>query len=564
MPQAEWQTLKSAAGIAILAALAGAIGGAALARRKLLKRWLSRQPAPSHLTRLDAHLAVTASADVPPSNAAVLRRDVARSVERMEAARDLAVIDVILADIRDLAGADEVVYWAWSEAREVLVPGAWSTEGATCPQFFDVRSWAPLVRWSAEERLVHFSGDATDAPVLAAGPVAGTGRLYGAITLSAAKGLGISRESARRWLPRFSAQLASLLELFDVRREYGRQMRQNEMLLDAAQRLHGLHSAEALANAICDSVREVTSATVAGLVRWNAADDCGVLQSSSTTLELEPGFHVTSETLVGRACRDRVSLVLEDARPATSDSCPYGGPPRPIGSLVIVPIKNDRHTIGAVVLEGIEPGDVAQHESRSIGLLAAVVRGPLESVWEIEEVSRRARTDPLTGLANRRHFEEQLRRVLAETDRFGGCCSLIVLDIDHFKQVNDRYGHEGGDAVLRHVAQLMGDAIRTVDVCTRYGGEEIAVLLPQTTGEAALEVAERLRLTLAERPASHAHKALPITASFGVASYPSPVPYGDWLFPAADKALYDAKAAGRNCVRMISPSHVTADLYRGH
>jgi diguanylate cyclase (GGDEF)-like protein len=228
----------------------------------------------------------------------------------------------------------------------------------------------------------------------------------------------------------------------------------------------------------------------------------------------------------------------------------------------VLPIRTGDQVIGAIIIEGKEPGDVAQHESRNLGLLAAVGRGPLESVWEIEEVSRRARTDALTGLANRRHFDEQLRRVVSETDRFGGTCSLILADLDHFKNVNDQHGHEAGDAVLKHASQVLTDAIRTVDLCARYGGEEIAILLPQTSQEGAVELADRLRQTLESRPAAHDGASISVTASFGVSTYPQPVPYGDWLVLGADKALYEAKAAGRNCVKVIQPNNVTPALYK--
>jgi len=180
----------------------------------------------------------------------------------------------------------------------------------------------------------------------------------------------------------------------------------------------------------------------------------------------------------------------------------------------------------------------------------------------MEEVSRRARTDGLTGLANRTHFDEQIRRVVAETDRFGGSCSLIVADLDHFKQINDLHGHEAGDAVLRHVAQLLSEGVRNIDVCARYGGEEIAILLPQTSLLGAVELADRLRATIAARPARYAGGELPVTASFGVASYPIPVPSSDGLFPAADRALYEAKASGRNCVRSVHSNRVSMGAYR--
>ena len=167
---------------------------------------------------------------------------------------------------------------------------------------------------------------------------------------------------------------------------------------------------------------------------------------------IEPGFHVTADSIVGRACVERLPMILEDALAATAENCPYGGITRPIGSVAVVPVVGALHTIGALVVEGKAVGAVGPHEGRNVGLLAAIARGPLEIVWEIEEVSRRARTDPLTGLPNRRHFDEQLRRVVAETDRFGGTCSLVLVDLDHFKAVNDQYGHDAGDTVLRHVA----------------------------------------------------------------------------------------------------------------
>jgi diguanylate cyclase (GGDEF)-like protein len=99
-------------------------------------------------------------------------------------------------------------------------------------------------------------------------------------------------------------------------------------------------------------------------------------------------------------------------------------------------------------------------------------------------------------------------------------------------------------------------------LCARYGGEEIVILLPQTSADGAVDLAERLRQTIESRPASSGGERIPITASFGVATYPTPVPYGDWLVFAADKALYESKAAGRNCVKMIHPNNVTPALYK--
>lgn len=548
--------------VAVVPAAVGAFACWFVMRARDLRRQHTEAARPT-VTRLEAHMAASQAAPILPSaKSAALRRDVQQVFETKEASQDLEVLDRLLRDIRDITRADEAIFWRWMEERQTLVPSAWSTDGQTRPAFFDVQAWSSLVRWSAEESELQFAGDVSGHPVLASSPVLGPSVVYGVLTVSATAGLQLDRKAAKSWMPRYSAQVASLIQLFDLRRDYALHMRRSDALLDAVQRLHGHRRAEALAEALCETAQEVTSATTAGLVHWNALDQHGMVQAIAPASDIEPGFHVTADTLVGRVCTELLPLILEDAGAATAQHCPYGGLPRPIGSLAIIPILSGDHAIGALVVEGKEAGSVAQHEGRNIGLLAAVARGPLEIIWEIEEVTRRARTDSLTGLANRRHFDEVLRRVIAETDRFGGTCSLIMVDLDHFKQVNDHYGHDAGDTVLRHVALVLGEAIRTVDLCVRYGGEEIAILLPQTSPQGALELAERLRSTLETRPAMRRGEPINVTASFGVATYPVPVPSGEWLLLAADKALYEAKASGRNCVRVIQTSQIAPSLYR--
>ncbi|HEY4303002.1 MAG TPA: sensor domain-containing diguanylate cyclase [Gemmatimonadaceae bacterium] len=548
--------------IALVALIAGST--ATVAALRALGTRGGRVGAKTGVSRVDAHLAAasTSAGRLTPTKTSALQREAQEVFETREATLDLAILDRLLRDIRDLTGADEAIFWRWVESRQTLLPGAWSTEGEGRPRFFDMRAWGPLVRESAEEREPRQIAEVGGTTTVAATPIVNGKAIFGVLTLTSATGLRLDGDAMKSWLPRFAAQVSSLLELFDLRREYARHMRQSGALLDAVQRMHGHRNAESLAQALCETAREVTSAGVAGLVRWNDEQHHGVVQAISPAIQIEAGFHVTADTKVGQACEEKKALLFEDAHLATEKEDPYGGLPRAVGSLAIVPICSGDRAIGALIVEGPHPSDVGQVELRNAGLLAALARGPLEIVWEIEEVTRRARTDSLTGLANRRHFDEQLRRVVAETDRFGGTCTLLLIDLDHFKLVNDRLGHQAGDAVLKHVAQVMRDAVRTVDLCARYGGEELAILLPQTSQEGAVELAERLRQMLEQRVSVHAGQAVPVTASFGVATYPTPVPYGDWLVLAADKALYEAKAAGRNCVKVISPREVTPALYK--
>jgi diguanylate cyclase (GGDEF)-like protein len=159
-------------------------------------------------------------------------------------------------------------------------------------------------------------------------------------------------------------------------------------------------------------------------------------------------------------------------------------------------------------------------------------------------------TDPLTQVPNRRHLFAQLEGEIARANRFGTQLSFLMVDIDHFKKLNDSVGHRAGDQVLREVCTLMKQRVRKVDTLARYGGEEFAIILPQVTRAEAVEVAEKLRRTIEEAPMEHA-KVQPggrVTISVGVASLPIDATEQDKLVDCADSALYASKRLGRNLV----------------
>jgi diguanylate cyclase (GGDEF)-like protein len=159
-------------------------------------------------------------------------------------------------------------------------------------------------------------------------------------------------------------------------------------------------------------------------------------------------------------------------------------------------------------------------------------------------------TDDLTGLANRRHFDRRIVEELQRTRRYHTPLSLVLADVDHFKHVNDTYGHPMGDEVLRNTARVFGTAVRTTDVLARYGGEEIVLVLPHTDAAGAVVLAERLRTTLAATVHTRDGVRIQKTASFGVASIDGraePVT-ADELIARADVALYRAKQTGRDRV----------------
>ena len=164
------------------------------------------------------------------------------------------------------------------------------------------------------------------------------------------------------------------------------------------------------------------------------------------------------------------------------------------------------------------------------------------------ELVRLAATDLLTGLPNRRHFLETANLEVARASRFCASASVIMIDLDHFKTINDTYGHAVGDEALRCLTQVCKKLLRQIDVFGRIGGEEFAIMLPGTNATGAVSLAERLRLAVHETPFNSHQNQFNITASFGIAEVRIGEREVDQCLGRADFALYAAKKAGRNCV----------------
>jgi diguanylate cyclase (GGDEF)-like protein len=180
-----------------------------------------------------------------------------------------------------------------------------------------------------------------------------------------------------------------------------------------------------------------------------------------------------------------------------------------------------------------------------LDLLLARARTLLDFKNYLDSCEEAAFTDHLTGLANRRRFERQLEREVARTRRFGRAFSLLMLDLDLFKRVNDTHGHDVGDDVLRRVGNALQAGTRGIDTTARLGGEEFAVILTETDFAAGLEVAERLRVAIGETETPAAGR---VTVSIGLAEFNGTTRDVRTLFNAADAALYEAKRQGRDRV----------------
>ncbi|XOK60393.1 diguanylate cyclase [Paenibacillus elgii] len=184
--------------------------------------------------------------------------------------------------------------------------------------------------------------------------------------------------------------------------------------------------------------------------------------------------------------------------------------------------------------------DIKHHWNREADLLTQTITLALSDLQkQTDQLTHAAMTDSLTGLTNRRTFESIVSQWTEKQQPF----ALIVMDIDRFKSINDTYGHQAGDEVLKHLARILTSSVRSNDVCCRYGGEEFVVLLPFTTAPDAWITAERVRIAFETRENP---LGIPLTVSLGIADYPSHAESPELLFQRADHALYQAKEAGKN------------------
>ncbi|HEX7939792.1 MAG TPA: GAF domain-containing protein, partial [Gemmatimonadaceae bacterium] len=186
-------------------------------RRRDSKATLTAAAEPEMRTR--AFLKSGFHKEMPRATVSDLRIDTQNVLEEAEAAADLETLDAFLADVRDSLGADEAVFWRWSEQRDSLSPAAWSTPGAGRPMHFDVTGWAGLVKWAAEARVIHFDTDARVAVArLAAAPIEFDGRLMGVLSVARIEGLEKGREFVKQWLPRHASQVGRLVSMSELRR----------------------------------------------------------------------------------------------------------------------------------------------------------------------------------------------------------------------------------------------------------------------------------------------------------------------------------------------------------
>ncbi len=222
-----------------------------------------------------------------------------------------------------------------------------------------------------------------------------------------------------------------------------------------------------------------------------------------------------------------------------------------IRSLVCLPLTSHANRLGVIYFFQKDRDHFPADEIDILTTFAHLAAGAIENARLQEKTLNLAVTDKLTGLRNRRYFDQRLNEEIHHAGRQQTPLSLLMLDIDDFKLVNDTHGHVVGDRVLQNLGRILTGQLWQVDVASRYGGEEFAVILPQTDTAAAEKVAERIRARVAELRVPLPEKGeIGVTISIGVAAFPLCGDSAEGLTEHADEALYEAKRAGKNCVRV--------------
>ena len=305
----------------------------------------------------------------------------------------------------------------------------------------------------------------------------------------------------------------------------------------------GAQTLDGIARAAVELGTQFTHRGVALVIA--GADHPRIVAVSGATDRRLAGVHLAPDSAVARAIASSIPVATRGAEDVFGAGVPERRRSERAGTAY--PLLDGSIVVGAFVLLG-PPLEAGSPLLEDLSPLLTDLGPRIAAARAVHDAEHRAIVDPLTGLRNRREFERALAAM-------HGGASLIYVDLDHFKKLNDTLGHPAGDAALKHVARLLEAAVRDGDLVARIGGEEFAVWLPRTPLREGMEVAERIRRSVAEKPLTWSGSVYPLTTSCGIASCPELVSDVLNLPAAADAALYRAKQAGRNRVEKATPGH---------
>jgi diguanylate cyclase (GGDEF)-like protein len=355
----------------------------------------------------------------------------------------------------------------------------------------------------------------------------------------------------------FSTQASMALQnarLYSLERQRARQL---QAINAIAQQSTAVLDLEELLSRVCCLIQEAFHVAHVSLLLREEGDLVLRAHYGTLTLAIAEGgrFSTNSEPWV-RILAGTGTVTEKDLSTAGDEVKLFTG----CDSRLSIPLVSFGQTLGVLALHGETQDAFRETDLQSLESVADICATSIQNAHYVERVKQLAYLDGLTGIFNRRFFELRIMEEIERARRYGTGMSVIMADIDHFKRLNDEFGHLLGDEVLRQVSSLFHQQVRKIDVVCRYGGEEFAILLTQTKKEQALTVAEKLRKIVEGWQFPGVPRT--VTISAGVASYPEHGTVRDDLIRGADSALYAAKQAGRNraCLAGLTRSATAAKV----
>jgi diguanylate cyclase (GGDEF)-like protein len=342
----------------------------------------------------------------------------------------------------------------------------------------------------------------------------------------------------------FSNQLVKILQRERVYPQIYRSYTTLKVLNEESAKLLSSLNVRVIAQTLIDgTLRIAPSISVFFLVKGNEVE---ILHHKGLD-NLDKNVFSLKNTVLDMVVKNKEPLNLSDVRQYRSSIMPFKI--NNIGSVFVLPLLYERDLLGILVILSEETNAFNPYQIELLKVLGNQASISIANAKFHEEIERLAITDGLTGLFNHRHFQERAKQEFYRRGRFPEPISLLFIDIDHFKEINDTYGHPVGDSVLKGVSDIIKKTIRNIDFPARYGGEEFAVILIGTDARGALKMAERLRKAIMKKVFSAEAENFQITVSIGLSTHRDDIRSKEELIEEADKALYHAKRTGRNrCV----------------
>ncbi|OGN95482.1 MAG: hypothetical protein A2Z77_07190 [Chloroflexi bacterium RBG_13_51_36] len=351
-------------------------------------------------------------------------------------------------------------------------------------------------------------------------------------------------------LESITAQVAASMEKEYSRERLKEQDQETTLLNRLTSIITSSVSIQMIFEGFAQELKKVADIDWATIALLDGEDLLFMVLSSTIGSAWQPGERIPLEgTATEIVCREKKSLYEPDLKRHQRFSTAETHLQQGIRSVVHLPLSVTDRTIGSLILASREPNVYNRRQIKLLEKVALQIAAPIENAQLYARLEQKSRIDELTGLFNRRYFEEQLKEELARHSRYGDVFSIFMIDLDNFKAYNDVYGHPAGDILLGHIGRIIKGSVRNVDRAFRYGGDEFVVILPQTARDAAYVVAERVLRQIAEEMEK---RAIAVTSSIGLASYPADGMLSGELVDMADTALYHAKRTGGNRIFLSS------------